>query len=226
MVTDDDPVEQDFLLVFSELLKKHPGNSIYAGFIRSGKSTDAIEIISKDDFIIEVLDPIKTPRLLWSSCVMEKESVMEVGKIPEYGSPHLADHALIAMVGSIKGGVVINKMFSTLTSHDSNFSKFNFNYYKIGCKGFFDTLNTYSKNNRNYEKQKKVILKHIENWFISTFFTLKKYYTKNLDDNEKLTELNEYAEEVLCFSFMRGVRVKFLLKNIIFHLKEKFNLLK
>lgn len=73
-----------------------------------------------------MLNPDKTPSILWSSCVLKKEDVLRIGKMPDYGSTHLADHALIAMVGSINGGVIINKMYSSLSSHDSNFK----NLYK------------------------------------------------------------------------------------------------
>lgn len=123
MVTDDDPVDIDFLQTFYNLYEAFPDYSIYCGFNRSGKKAGAVEFINKDDFIIEILDPSRTSNFLWSSSVIRKADVVRIGLIPDYGSPHLCDHAFIAMAGSVNGGVIINKMFSSLSKHDSNFNK-------------------------------------------------------------------------------------------------------
>jgi hypothetical protein len=177
MITDDDPVEINFLSEIYELYKNHPGFSIYCGFPRMHKNQREIEVISKDRFIMEILDADKTSAILWSSSVMKRQTALEVGKIPDYGSPHLADHAFIAMVGSRNGGIIVNKMFSSLTQHDNNFSKFNFHYYTTGCKGFFEKMTEFCRNDKLFFNNKEIIIKHLGSWFIANIFSLKKYYT-------------------------------------------------
>ena len=175
MVTDDDPIEREFLKDFYQLYKKHPERSIYCGFLRTKAEAGQIEVIDKDNFIEEILDPGKTYSLLWSSSIMKRIDALAIGKIPDYGSPHLADHALIVMVGSKNGGIVINKMYSSLTLHENNFSKANFASYAKGCEGFYTTLINFCKATNHYNKSRKAIQKHLNKWFISEFFSLKKY---------------------------------------------------
>ncbi len=151
MITDDDPVEENFLSELFEIYKHNDAYGIYAGFLRKKTSRNKIEHIQNDKFTEEILDPGKTERILWSSCIIRKDIAIEVGKIPDYGSPHLADHAFIVMSGSIKGGIIINKMYSTLSSHNTNFSKSNISYYPTGCKGFYETLINFYKNNTRYK---------------------------------------------------------------------------
>ena len=178
MVTDDDPVDCDFLTVFHELYKKYPLYSIYCGFKRVGKADSAIEFIPKDEFLAEVLDPSKTSNLLWSSSIIRKADAIKIGLIPDYEGSHLADHAFIAMVGGINGGVVMNKMFSKLSSHDSNFSKSNFEHYTKACEGFYKFMMSALMGDKKIKRYESIFIKHLNKWFIVSIFSLKKYYTE------------------------------------------------
>jgi glycosyltransferase involved in cell wall biosynthesis len=224
MVTDDDPVDPDFLEVFYNLYKQYPSFSVYCGFQRTGKKLSEAEFISKDNFLAEVLDPGKTSNLLWSSSIMRKEDVIKAGMIPDFGSPHLADHAFIARVGSVNGGLIINKMFSTLTSHESNFSKFNFDYYVKGCLGFYRSLASFYEDHNRYPRNKKVILKHLRTWFIANIFTLKKYYALKKQDKVMIEKVNECASEILSFYFMKQYKFRYNIKNLIFKFKKALGL--
>jgi glycosyltransferase involved in cell wall biosynthesis len=225
MVTDDDPVNPRFLETFYDLYKRHPSYSIYCGFLRAGKRNSEIEQISKDDFLAEVLDPGKTTNLLWSSSIVKRSDALKVGLIPDYGSPHLADHAFTALVGSTNGGIVMNKIFSSLSSHDSNFSKFNFEYYVKGCEGFYESFFAFFKANPAFFRHRDVIIKHLGKWFIANIFNLKKHYTVKKHDDAMLKSLDECATKILEFSFMKRFKAKYYLKNFIFFMKKTFGLL-
>ena len=226
MVTDDDPVEPEFLSIMFDLYVNYPGYSIYAGFERRGKPDLNVEIIRGKDFLTEILDPGKTGSILWSSSVMRKCDALKIGNIPDYGSPHLADHAFTALTGSIQGGVIINKLFSFLSSHDSNFSKFNFHYYVDGCKGFYDTILNTTVNSEDKNIHIKITRKHLGKWFIATMFSARRYYTLNNKDDSKLNEINLCCKRILDFSFMKVYRLKYRIKRFIFFIKNKAGLLK
>jgi hypothetical protein len=156
---------------------------------------------------------------------MRKRDVVKTGLIPDYGSPHLADHAFTVQVGSVNGGLIVNKMFSSLTSHESNFSKFNFEYYVKGCEGFYGTLLCFFKNHYKLKQYEKVIIEHLGTWFIANIFTLKKYYTIKSHDGLMLRKLDDCASKILDFSFMRHHRLRYRVKNFIFAIKNAFRLL-
>lgn len=223
MVTDDDPVDIIFLSEMYKLYKANPGYSLYGGFERAGTKPGNIEIIDASAFAGEILNPQKTRNLLWSSCVLEKASVIKIGKIPDYGSPHLADHALLCLTGNEKGGVVINKMFSTLTSHNSNFSKLHLEYYYIACEGFYNAMtNGLAKN----ETSKKQISLHLKNWFIVNVFNLKKYYTVTNPGRDKIAIIDDFADKILKLVFMRNFKTRYFFKQLIFKIKLTMGVLK
>jgi len=225
MVTDDDPIDTSFLDAMSELIRQYPGYSLYGGFQRKGKSEGYIEKIDKCSFIAEILDPSKTPAILWSSCIMKRSDVIESGKIPEYGSPHLADHVLIVRAGSFNGGIIINKMYSSLTQHDNNFSKLNFETYVKGCKEFHANIIGFIIEKKLNNNSKAAVIKHLNTWFISSVFNLKRYYTIK-GDKKMLSEVNDYAKRILSFSFMMNVRGKYLFKTCTLFLKKILGVLR
>jgi glycosyltransferase involved in cell wall biosynthesis len=226
MVTDDDPIETSFLKVANDLWKKFPSHSIYAGFIRRSSTAGDEEVIDKHNFISEILDTDKTPSILWSSCVMKKADVVKVGLMPDYGSPHLADHALIAMVGSISGAVIKNKMYSSLTSHNTNFSKKHIDVYLSGCVGFYNTLIDFGNRNPNIKNFVPVVIKHLGKWFIGSFFILKKYYSVKQPNPEMLQQVELFAKNILKLPFMKKFRFLFHAKQFFFIIKKRLHLLK
>ncbi len=225
MITDDDPVEKNFLLELFTIYKHNNSYGVYAGFLRKKTSFGKIEYIKNDKFAEEILDPGKTKSILWSSCIIRKDIAIKIGKIPDYGSPHLADHAFIIMAGSVNGGVIINKMYSTLTSHNENFSKSHLNSYQIGCIGFYKTLTEFFKSNSRYKFILKAVAKHLRYWFITSVFTLKKYYTIVGKKDNILIQINGFAKSILQLPFMKRNKFNYHTKDLIFHMKKILNLL-
>jgi glycosyltransferase involved in cell wall biosynthesis len=219
MVTDDDPIQPGFLNEIKRLVVAHPGHSLYGGFFRKGIPVGATEVIAAKDTLEEILDPDRSSNILWSSCVLRREDVLAIGAIADYGSPHLADHALLVMTASEKGAVIVNKMFSSLSKHDNNFSKFNFDYYYEGCKGFYETFNNFQAPG-DPARNKKAIEKHLGVWLIANMFALKKYYTFNKQDKNTLKAIDECARQILTLPYMKQFRGRFLLKEQIFKVKK------
>lgn len=225
MVTDDDPIDVNFLSIVYSLWEKNPGYGVYGGFQRKNKSPDEYEIIPKEKFIIEILNWGKTPQILWSSCVLNKEVVNTIGNIPDYGSPHLADHALIALVGDHAGGIILNKMFSSYTSHDTNFSKLNFQSYLVGCNGFYNVMRL-KMQKENIKYKYLTLEKHLNGWLLAIIFTLKRYYAVNSPDKSKLKEIEILTKEIIQLPFMKKNKSYIVIKEFIFKLKLTFGLLK
>jgi glycosyltransferase involved in cell wall biosynthesis len=225
MVTDDDPVENNFLEHFHKLINGFPGYSLYGGFIRYEKMAGDIETIGEEEFLREILDPAKTITIFWSGCVLRRSVVLEIGKLPLYDGVHLTDHAMLAMTGSIAGGVVVNSMYSHMTFHENNFSKTRLDLYVHAAKGFYETMTNFIKERNKPASDKRIIVKHLDKWFISNSFNLKKYYTLK-KDTDMLKKIDEFSEAIIAYPFMRTTRIKYRLKNFIFYFKDKFHLLK
>jgi len=225
MVTDDDPVEHNFLSEFYDLVNENPGYSLYGGFGRSGKANGSVEIVEKDRFLTEILDPAKTYNLLWSSCLLNKKALVQTGKLADYGGPHLVDHAMMTMVGSVNGGVMVNRMYSSINSHQSNFSKSNLHIYFNSCKGFYDLLSGLD-NNGARQKNHPVIIKHLNRWFITSMFNLRKHYSlKKNYDKSMIDQVDEVSKKIMELPFMKSVIPRYYLKLFIFSCKKMLGLL-
>lgn len=220
MVTDDDPVATDLLAVFHRVVQDHPGFSLYGGLKRSHTKDDELEMINADHFINEFLDLDKTTDVLWSSCLLKKDALVQIGMLPDYGSPHLVDHAMLALVGSIDGAILINKMYSNIVLHGANFSKSNFYFYYNSCEQFYKLLEAHIKDKPLYEQNKKVIINHLGRWFISSVFNLLNHYRSAANYNEtNLLEIKAVAEKILQLPYMQRYRFKYRAKLVILTVK-------
>ncbi len=228
MVTDDDPVDTDMLQFFHSLQLSNPSFGLYCGILRKEKKISEIEIISKDNFACEILDLSKTISLHWSSCLFKRSVMIEIGKLPDYGSGHLVDHALLAMAGSKNGAVVVNKLFSQIQLHGSNYSKSNFNNYYLSSAGFYNTLNAFFNDFPNKAVINSAIVSHLHKWFIGGFFSLRKFNTINKTDNLNVVirEIDSNAEKILQLPYMRACKKKYKVKKIIFIIKSALGILK
>ena len=220
MITDDDPVDDNMLSHFYELMIKYPGFGIYVGCKRTAKEKYAVEVFDEENFLFQILHPALTSNLLWSSCLLSKDILLSIGGVPDYGSPHLADHAMMALCGNKNGGVMINNMFSSLTAHDNNFSKSNLSLYYTACTEFYNLITNTVDKNRYIKDGQNALLKHLERWFLISMFSLRKYFTYTDNKREVVSQVRVVSQRILQLNFMNYLRTKYKLKLLIFHLKR------
>jgi hypothetical protein len=120
--------------------------------------------------------------------------------------------------------LIRNKMYSTITSHETNFSKFNFNYYISGCKGFYDCMTRFCSKKPNTRDNHEAIVNHLGKWFITNMFNLKRYYTKKAN-KEALTQIDACIKEISAISFMRKFLPAVKMKDVALALKKRLGLL-
>ncbi len=226
MLTDDDYVETNMLREFKGLIDLNPSYPAYLGCKRTSVSSKKIEIFDKENYTFQLLDPDKTETILWSSCVLERNTVKEFGGIPDFGSPHFADHALLIACGKKGGGVFINHVYGSLASHDQNFSKSHFDLYYKGCVGFYKFVTDNFE--KNFYKKGKVnaLEKHLQNWFFRNYFILRKYFTYKRNDRQTLREIDKFEKKIIALPFMRSLLPKFRLLKAFFLLKKPLFLIK
>jgi hypothetical protein len=117
-------------------------------------------------------------------------------------------------------------MFSNLAEHDTNFSKTNIELYHIACQQFYKLIVDSFEQKTYLQNQSNALLKHLERWFITYSFALRKYYTHTNPSNQKIQSINVDAQRVLALPFMIHIKRKYFLKLIIFNIKTIFIRLK
>jgi glycosyltransferase involved in cell wall biosynthesis len=222
MITDDDPVYPAMLQDFFDIVVKYPGFPIYCGCKRTGREEGQVEVFDKDNFLFQMLHPKLTQDILWSSCLLRRDAAVAAGGMPDYGSPHLADHALLALCSKDEGGVMINRVYSEFSSHAANFSKANFELYYIGCEKFY-TLITGNFQESAYRKgRENALVRHLEVWFITMAFNLRKFYAHHKKDEDNFNNASVSLSKILALPFMKGIYPKYIFKRIIFYIKYPF----
>jgi hypothetical protein len=73
---------------------------------------------------------------------------------------------------------------------------------------------------------RKAVVSHLGNWVVVNAFNLKKYYTIKTPDSGMESLIDQCANEILAFPFMKNVRIKYYCKGCIFQIKKIFGLLK
>ncbi len=201
MITDDDFfTDEKKLQSFFEINQHYPNQPIYINCIRKNKSIGQIEVSDGENFVYELLNPEITEVFLWSDCILNSKVVKSIGGIPDYGSPHLADHALLALCGK-DGGVFINNIASEINVHELNYSKKNLDTYYIGCAGFYTLINKEFSNSQ-LNKDINALDMHLKNWIIKCILSLRSYYLKN-KMKEDLKQLNLLSKKILALDFMK-----------------------
>jgi len=227
MITDDDPVFDNMLSFFYSLQTKYPNYSLYCGAKRKKTAYEAIEIIDKDDFPHQILDTKLTASLHWSGSLLRRRTLVEIGKLADFGSGHLVDHIMIVLMGSKDGAIIINREFSDTQLHQLNYSKTNFDNYSIGCTNFYNILTNTFKDRPNYKKNLAGILDHLHTWVIVCFFSLRNFFTIHQSSNKNIIkEIDVAAYKILDLPYMRVCKTKYELKKIIFFIKKQLGLLK
>jgi len=226
MVTDDDPVFENLLEFFYKLHQEYPGYSLYCGVDRTGKAQGFIEVVKAPDFIKQILNPQLTRAVHWSSSLLKKETLLKIGKLADYDSGHLVDHAMLVLMGSQDGAILINRQFSKIQLHQSNYSKANFENYLVGCRGFYNALTGYFKDKERYSENEAEIIKHLHHWFIACFFALRKFYTVNgMATKQLLDELDGTADKIMQLPYMSACHYRYSAKKLIFALKKSLGIL-
>ena len=228
MITDDDPVHTNMLEFFYNLSQQYPNSSLYSGVIRKNKSQGSIEQIEASIFPFELLDPNKTIALHWSSSLLKRSTLLKIGKLTDFGSGHLVDHIMLTMMGIDNGAILVNQEFSHIQLHESNYSKGNYNNYYVSCVGFYDTLTTHFKVSNNEIAIQNIVIKHLHYWFITCFFSLRKFYTMGNPKNLKeiISDIDKIANKIMELPYMKKCASKYFLKKNIFYIKNKLKLLK
>lgn len=217
MITDDDYfVGVDRLDSFRAVFDKIPNQSIYIHCLRNGKSVNDIEVSTADDFAYQLLNPKITRDFLWSDSILRGDVVKQIGGIPNFGSPHLADHALLAYCGKDNGGVFINQSPLKMNGHENNFSKRNLDTYFYACSGFYGFMKA-NFTSSQLSKEEDVLDLHLSHWAVVSLTSLRAYYMK-MKFKKEIGDIDALASKIYGLDFMKKHKKDYEIKSVLFYL--------
>ena len=250
MIADDDPVYPNMLKVLYDLQEEFPGYGMYLGgcdwFCTShevGKlynfkvGTNSClsnvhdigfkKTFSPDEFLKQLFSFGIFPHYLWSTSIVKKEILVEMGGVPEYGTPFLGDYAYMSTIGSHSGCVIINTSLGCQTLHTENFGRNQNEQIAIAAHNFPIYLEKKASHLAEWPEIKKRMLKFVALWVVTHMNFLHQYYKKTNNYDHSLREAEKSVFEI---AFIRKYRFKYYTKkkfpalhDLLVKIKKKFS---
>ena len=233
MIADDDPVYPDMLEVLVGLANNYPGYGMYMGgcdwfctdkqvarmnnlkvgtnsCISNEHDLNYVKEFSTPEFITTLFQFGFFTHYLWSTGMVERELLVKMGGVPDYGTPFLGDFAYMSVASAKKGCVLINKALGCQTMHKENFGRNQDEQLPVLAKKFPAYLEEKLSGIDKWPQVKKVIEHFLGLWLVGHMAFLYKYKTTNKIDYSSLIETEN---EVFQNDFMKKYKLKYFLKK-------------
>jgi glycosyltransferase involved in cell wall biosynthesis len=232
MITDDDPVYPDMVETLLSLEKKYPGHGMYlagcnwfctdpelADFYNCKVGTnsclahrpvDEVTEYDASSFLSNFFNFRIFPNYLWSTAIVRREVLIQMGKVPDYGTAFLGDYAYMAIMGGHSGVVTINKALGHQTLHKQNFGRAqNEQLVFLGPK-FIEYVSSKLDHLANWTAVKKYMEHFVAVWIVRHVAFLIAY-NKRHKEAANLRELKACEKKIFRIPFMRPYRIKYYL---------------
>lgn len=233
MIADDDPVYPDMLETLIELKTNYAGYGMYMGgcdwfcedkqvaklyklkvgtnsCISNEHDLNFVQEFSTPDFIKTLFSFGIFSHFLWSTCMIKREVLVNMGGIPDYGTPFLGDYAFMSIASTKKGCVVINRSLGCQTIHKENFGRNQNDHLPLLAKNFPAYLDNKLSYLAEWPEIRKIMLRFFGLWITGHMAFLHHYYKKqNLPDNG----LYQAEKEVFKNDFIKKYWLKYFLKK-------------
>lgn len=232
MLTDDDPVNPNMLQTLYDLSVKYTDYGMYFGSndrfyatVNAAKLSGAkvgcnsqlaqldegtIRVFSAKDFPIAYLSEDFGGGILWSVGIVKREIVLNIGGLPDYGSPNMTDSAYVLLSGSRQGAVFINTSLGTQNIHKDNYSFTNANYdhFSKGISGFYESV----KKKLPPEIYNDTLDQSLKNYTARTIIALLIFAKRNMwKSNIQNSSFEKCVKEIFDIRFMRKWKLKYYL---------------
>ncbi len=231
MITDDDPVYPFMLQTLYGLSNSYPRFGVYHGacdvIYETVEMAEAcrgkvgvnsclanmpigdVRIYSKDQFPLIFFKNEISNYLLWSACIVKKKILIEIGGIPDYGTPFMGDLAFTVLTCSFEGVVFINTSLGAQVVHGKNYGYVqndNFAGYYRTADGFYGWVSERLSARKDWPLIQTQMKNFIGRWMVGYGLSLRKYLKKN---NEPVKGLNDIVNKIFEIPYLTNWKWKF-----------------
>ena len=231
MITDDDPVYPTMLQTLFNLFITYPGYGVYHGacdvIYNSEEMAQScggklginpclanypvghIRTYTTKTFPLSFFSNEVSNYMLWSVGVVKKKILLEIGGIPDYGTPFMGDLAFTVLTCSKEGVVFINSSLGAQVVHGENYGyKQNDNYagFYSTASGFHEWVSASFSTRNDWPEIKRQMEKFIARWMVGYGLSLRKYLIKN---NKSSKKLNDILVKIFKIPYMRKWKLKY-----------------
>lgn len=233
MMADDDPVYPDMLETLMALKEKHPGYGMYMGGcnwfcedkdvanlynLKIGSNScltnkfnlNHVELFTTSQFLKALFTFNIFSHFLWSTAIVKRSVLDNMGGIPDYGTAFLGDYAYMSIASTEKGVVIINRALGHQAMHHENFGRKQNDQLQVLTKKFPSYLQQKLSHVQDWPDIKQIIDRFFGIWITGHLAFIYRYNKANniIDDSFNLAE-----KEVLKSRIVKKYRTKYFLKK-------------
>lgn len=231
MIADDDPVYPEMLRTLHDLSQQYPGYGVYHGACDVIYETEEmakacgghkginscmadlpeghIRKYTAAQFPVSFFSNEISNYMLWSVCVVRKNILMDIGGVPDYGTPFMGDLAFTVLTCSREGAVVINTSLGAQVVHGKNYGyvqQDNFAGYIRTAEGFNKWVTERLASRNDWPSVKRCMENFIGRWMVGYGLSIRKYQQ---DNHQPLSELNKAVRTVFSIPYLRKWKWKY-----------------
>ncbi|MCX6316581.1 MAG: glycosyltransferase family A protein [Bacteroidetes bacterium] len=233
MIADDDPVYPDMLKTLFDLQQEFPGYGVYmggcdwyclhhevAGLYNMKVGTNSClsgvhdvgykKAYGSKEFIKHLFNFGIFPHYLWSTTIIRRSVLIEMGGVPEYGTPFLGDYAYMSVMASHSGCVIINKSIGCQTLHNENFGRKQNEQIAVTGRQFPAYLESKIAPRLPWDEVKDDVYRFTALWMVEHMAFLHHYYIKSGIEDKSLRDAEK---EVFALDYVKRYRFKYFLKK-------------
>ena len=233
MIADDDPVYPDMLETLVDLRNKYPGYGIYLGGgdlfctdpligslynLQIGTNTklnnafpiDHVWELSPEEFVSGIFRFKLLQNYLWSCGFVKRKILIEMGGVPDYGTPFLGDYAYLTIMASHSGGILINRALGHQAIHPENFGRQQNEQLVTAISGFREYASRQFKKKNMPPQVYAHMDKFLGIWVGAQLSFLFNYYKKQ---NLSLAPLKKAEREIYKLPIARKYYIKYYIKR-------------
>ena len=232
MIADDDPVYPDMLESLLALAEKYPRHGMYLGgcnwFCTDPELADFYNCkvgvnsclahrpvdfeweFDANDFLTHFFNFRIFPNYLWSTAIVKRSVMIEMGGVPDYGTAFLGDYAYMSIMGGHSGCAILNKALGHQTLHKENFGRAQNEQLVILAPNFLDYVSTRLSKLKHWPVIKKNMEHFVAVWLVRHLAFLKAYSMSG-KDSENLKEIEDVEKKIFRTQFLRPYKLKYFL---------------
>ena len=230
LLADDDPPDANFLSEIHAIWIEYPSYGTYYGACEvlmedpaaaasynskvgsieclAAEPAGIIRCFSKNEFPVKYFKGEVFPYILWSTGIVRRDIALEIGGMPDYGSPLLTDISYIALTGAHSGCVTINKVLGRQVVHGANSGLTNPHNVEAALNGSYQYMSHRFAKREDWLSVRQAMEKYLFTYTLTHSLAMNRYFsaTKNKGEQRKLKQtINEIAK----LQFMHGLIFQF-----------------
>lgn len=236
MITDDDPPHAGLLAALSELERAHPGYGCYFGACEvliedpvlarlfdlppgrvrhlARAEAGAVRLFSAAEFPRAFFSNAVFPYVLWSTGVVRREVALEVGGMPDYGSPFLTDFCYLVLAGSVAGMATVNRVLGLQTVHAANFGRAEMGELAPALEGFHARVGARLAQHADGAELRTAMERFLAEWAVSHALFVRGFHAAHRAAPEVRRGAERAMEQVLLLPWMRPWRRRYAWRRL------------